>query len=76
MQMFQDEFYTMGEIAKALKVSRATVLRRVRDGTLPPPLDGINRFLGENLRRSVGSGRRWVSVSDPEPLGSSNADSS
>lgn len=59
---FEDEFYSMGEVAKTLKLSRATVLRRVRDGVLPPLVDGLRRFRGEDLRATVGCRRTWLSV--------------
>lgn len=52
------EFYTQQEVLARLKISRWTLLRRVKDGSIPPPLKlrGIgDRWRGADMQRYVES---------------------
>ena len=66
--MFTDNFYTIGEVAEALKLSRSTVCRQARNATLPPLHEGFLRFRGDQLRRCIESGMPWR-VLDGDLLG-------
>lgn len=50
MEIRDAEVYTMDEAAQILKISRATVHRRIRDGSLPSLKTGrIRRIRGKDL---------------------------
>jgi excisionase family DNA binding protein len=74
--VFEDAYYSINELARALKVSRATVLRRIRDGVLPPMIDGIKRFRGVDLNKAIGSGKAWRDLAQPDQEQQPDPDSS
>ena len=66
--MFNDPFYSISDLTRLLKVSRATLYRRVQDGTLPPIDPILKRFRGSELQSWYESGKAWATVQAEEKL--------
>jgi len=66
--MFNEPFYSITELTRLLKISRATLYRRTQDGTLPPIDPILKRFRGSELAMWYESGKPWVVLQGTQNL--------